>query len=390
MSAEVTTALLPLEPHALMSAAVAATGLDDWGDDTGFIESLDVLLGDMRNTADLNEIGVASQVQDVMRLLVNRLGFTRDVRDHPEIHDEKVAPPIIILGLPRTGTSKLQRTIASDPGIQRLEVWRLLNPAPMPGDPQTRIAIGEQFEAMLRQVPAFMAAHPMEAREPDEDLWLMEMTFDAPVPSHRLHLPNHREWIADRQDKAYAYMRTALQYLQWQDGGGRDRPWVLKSPMHIGQVALLYDLFPDATFIQCHRDVYTVLGSYCSLLEVARAMNCDQVDLESLGPDFARFWGSYTARNLAARSAIPGLQIYDVAFEQIRDDINGVVAEIYRRAGRTVTAEAQASFDAYNARRPSGHFGAHQYDPSRWGVTPGLVHDCFEAYHAAFPELDPT
>ena len=390
MSTEVTTALLPLERDALMSAAVATTGLDDWGDDTGFIDSLDVLLGDMRNTADLNEIGVASQVQDVMRLLVNRLGFTRDVREHPEILDEEVVPPIVILGLPRTGTSKLQRTIASDPGIQRLEVWRLLNPAPMPGDPQTRIAIGEQFEAMLRQVPAFMAAHPMEAHEPDEDLWLMEMTFDAPVPSHRLHLPNHRQWIADRQDTAYAYMRTALQYLQWQDGGGRDRPWVLKSPMHIGQVAILYDLFPDATFVQCHRDVYTVLGSYCSLIEVARAMNCDQVDLTSLGPDFAQFWGAYTARNLAARAAIPGLNIYDVAFEQIRDDIDGVVAEIYRRAGRTVTPEAQAAFDVYNARRPSGHFGAHEYDPSRWGVTPGLVHECFEAYHAAFPELDPT
>jgi hypothetical protein len=389
MSAEVTTALPPLERDALMSAAVATTGLDDWGDDTGFKDSLDVLLGDMRNTAGLNEIGIASQVQDVLRLLINRLGFTRDLREHPEILDENVAPPIVILGLPRTGTSKLQRTIASDPGIQRLEVWRLLNPAPMPGDPKTRIEIGEQFEAMLRQAPAFMAAHPMEAHEPDEDLWLMEMTFDAPVPSHRLHLPNHRKWIADRQDSAYAYMRTALQYLQWQDGGGRDRPWVLKSPMHIGQVAILYELFPDATFVQCHRDVYTVLGSYCSLLEVARGMNCDQVDLESLGPDFAQFWGAYTARNLAARAAIPGLDIYDVSFGEIRDDINGVIAEIYRRAGRAVTPEAQAAFDTYNGRRPSGHFGEHTYDPSRWGVTPDLVHQHFEAYHAAFPQLNP-
>jgi len=390
MSTEVTTALPPLERDALMSAAADMTGVDDWGTDRGFVASLDVLLSDMRNTADLNEIGVASQVQDILRLLVNRLGFARDAREHPEILDQEIVPPIVILGLPRTGTSKLQRTIASDPGIQRLEVWRLLNPAPMPGDPQTRIEIGEQFEAMLRQVPAFMAAHPMEAHEPDEDLWLMEMTFDAPVPSHRLHLPNHREWIADRQDQAYAYMRTALQYLQWQDGGGRDRPWVLKSPMHIGQVAILYDLFPDATFVQCHRDVYTVLGSYCSLIEVARGMNSDRVDLESLGPDFAQFWGAYTAHNLAARAAIPGLDIYDVAFEEIRDDIDGVVAEIYRRAGRTITPEAQTAFDAYNARRPSGHFGEHKYDPSRWGVTPGLVHENFEAYHGAFPELDPN
>jgi hypothetical protein len=382
----VTAAGPSLEREPLMAAASTMTGLDDWGGDD-FAPSLDVLLSDMRTTADLNEIGVASQVQDMLRMLTNRLGFTRDLHEHPEILDEELVPPIIILGLPRTGTSKLQRTIASDPGMQRLEVWRLLNPAPMPGDPQTRIAIGEQFEAALRQAPEFMAAHPMEAHEPDEDLWLMELTFDAPVPSHRLHLPNHRKWIADRQDSAYAYMRTALQYLQWQDGGARRRPWVLKSPMHIGQVAILYQLFPGAVFVQCHREVKTVLGSYCSLLETARGMNTDRVDLESLGPDFAHFWGSYTERNLAARKTFPGLDIYDVSYRQIRDDIDGIVAEIYQRAGRPITAEARAAFDAYNSRRPEGHFGAHSYEPSRWGVTDELVAESFAAYRAAFPEL---
>ncbi|CDO90356.1 hypothetical protein AWC29_26065 [Mycobacterium triplex] len=383
-------ALPPLEREPLMAAASAATGLTDWGDDVGFIDSLDILLADMRTTAELNEIGVASQVQDILRLLINRLGFTRDLREHPEILDEELEPPIVILGLPRTGTSKLQRTIAADPGMQRLEVWRLLNPAPMPGDPQTRMAIGEQFEAALRQVPEFMARHPMEAHEPDEDLWLMELTFDAPVASHRLHLPNHRKWIVDRQDSAYAYMRTVLQYLQWQDGGARGRPWVLKSPMHIGQVAVLYRLFPGATFVQCHRDVYTVLGSYCSLIEVARGMNSDVVHLASMGPDFGRFWGDYTARNLAARASIPGLDIYDVDYEQIRDDIDGVVAEIYRRAGRRVTDEARAAFYEYNTRRPAGHFGAHDYRPSRWGVTTDLVGECFGAYFDAFPRLAPN
>jgi len=235
-----------------------------------------------------------------------------------------------------------------------------------------------------------MARHPMEAHEPDEDLWLMELTFDAPVASHRLHLPNHRKWIADRQESAYAYMRTALQYLQWQDGGGRGRPWVLKSPMHIGQVAALHGLFPDATFVQCHRDVCTVLGSYCSLIEVARGMNSDVVDLPALGPDFAHFWGGYTSRNLEARASIPDLDIYDVDYKQIRDDINGVVAEIYRRAGRSITDQARAAFDAYNARRPEGHFGAHEYKPTRWGVTPDLVGECFGAYLAEFPELAPN
>ncbi|WP_082945943.1 sulfotransferase [Mycobacterium sp. E1747] len=385
-----TTALPPLDRDALMAAATAVTGCDDWGSDTNFIDSLDVLITDMRESARLTEAGVAAQVQDLLRLLINRLGFSRDVAQHPEILDEVIEPPIVILGMPRTGTSKLQRTIAADPGMQRLEVWRLLNPSPVMGDQATRIAIGEQFEQALRQVPEFMARHPMEAREPDEDLWLMELTFDAPVASHRLHLPKHREWIADRQRFAYSYMRTMLQYLQWQDGGSRGRPWVLKSPMHIGQVALLHELFPGALFIQCHRDIHTVLGSYCSLIEVARAMNSDHVDLTALGPDFAAFWGRYTAQNLAARAAIPDLNLYDVGFESIRDDIHGVIDEIYSRAGRTVTPAARAAFEQYDARRPPGHFGTHDYDPSRWGVTRELVAEHFGDYEKAFPELGRT
>ena len=385
-----TTALPPLERDALMAAVAAMTGLDDWGPDTDFVDSLDVLVADMQNTAQLHAAGVAAQVQDLLRLLINRLGYGRDVAAHPEILDETIEPPIVILGLPRTGTSKLQRTIAADPGMQRLEVWRLLNPSPVMGDESARIAIGEQFEQALRQVPEFMARHPMEAREPDEDLWLMELTFDAPVASHRLHLPNHRTWIADRQRLAYTYMRSMLQYLQWQDGGSRGRRWVLKSPMHIGQVALLHELFPEATFVQCHRDIHTVLGSYCSLIEVARGMNSDHVELSSLGPDFAAFWGGYTAQNLTARAEFPELKLIDVGYEAIRDDIHGVVDEIYSQAGLTVTPTARAAFEQYDGRRPSGHFGSHDYDPSRWAVSPELVAEHFGDYLNAFPEFGPA
>jgi hypothetical protein len=381
---------VPLERDALMGAAQEATGLEDWGEDTSFIEGLDVLLSDFRETAGLNDAGRAAQAQDVMRLLVNRLFMQKDLSEHPKILEEELLPPIVILGLPRTGTSKLQRTIAADPGMQRLEVWRLVSPARIPGvsadQPDPRIAIGEQFEAMLRQVPEFMARHPMEAHEPDEDLWLMELTFAAGVASHRLHCPNHRAWIADRQPEVYAFARKALQYLQWQDGGARGRPWVLKSPMHIGNAATLAELYPGATLVQCHREPRKVMGSYCSLLEVARRMNCDDVDLAELGADFCAYWGEQTERNLDDRER-EGVEILDVGFERIRDDIDGVVAEVYERAGHELTPEAEAAFEDYNNRRPADHFGAHEYDPDRWGVTHELVASSFERYLSAFPEL---
>src|SRR5581483_5626381 len=299
--------------------------------------------------------------------------------------------PIVIIGLPRTGTSKLQRTIAADPGMQRLEVWRLLMPARIPdlppGAPDPRIGIGEQFETMLRSVQGFMASHPMEAREPDEELWLMDLAFASVVPSHRLHLPRHRSWIGQHQDYAYGYAQRVLRYLQWQDGGARGRPWVLKSPVHVGQVAVLHDLYPDATFVHLHRDPFVVLGSYCSLIAIARGMNCDSVDLGALGPDFAAFWGREAARGLAARAAIPGLEVLDVGYAELVGSFFDVLREVYSRAGRPVTDDVLAAWSGYDSRRPAGYFGRHEYDPAAYGVTRELVQREFADYLNAFPEL---
>ncbi|HKD36181.1 MAG TPA: hypothetical protein VKB78_05250, partial [Pirellulales bacterium] len=111
----------------ILAAAQAQTGLSDFGD-TGFVEGLDIYLQDLRGGARLNQAGIFGQYQDVLRMVGNRLMFQHDVNRHPEILEQRLAPPIIIYGLPRTGSSKLQRMIAADPIAQRLEVWRILFP----------------------------------------------------------------------------------------------------------------------------------------------------------------------------------------------------------------------------------------------------------------------
>src|SRR5690606_6163617 len=82
------------------------------------------------------------------RLLVNRLRFAEDLAHHPEILDEDVSDPIVVIGFPRSGTTVLQRMMSADPAMQSLKLWRLLNPAPFPGEapgePGGRLAFAEQ------------------------------------------------------------------------------------------------------------------------------------------------------------------------------------------------------------------------------------------------------
>ena len=304
--------------------------------------------------------------------------------------DEEIVAPIIVAGLPRTGTSKLQRMMSADPGVQRLDVWRLLNPAPFPGEPDAgttgRLMFAQVVEKTIAQMfPDFMARHPTEAPEPDEELLLMELSCESVVSALRNRVPSFRAFTDQRGPRpAYEYMKQMLQYLQWQDGGGRGRPWIMKSPVHLGNLPLLFELFPDATVVHCHRDPRIVMPSFASLTEAGRRMGSDEVDLHELGAEVLDMWAGAMERNLADRATLGEERIVDVDYERIRDEPVGVIAEVYERAGRELTDEARAAMQTYAARRPEGFFGRHEYLAERFGYTDAQLEARFAGYYRRF------
>jgi Sulfotransferase family len=289
----------------------------------------------------------------------------------------------------------LQRTISVDPGVQRLELWRLLSPAPWPAagvngeDP--RIALAESLEAELSaRFPDVMAAHALEAHEPDEETLLLELTFSAmtrgQVQSYRT--PSYVRWLAGRSKrKPYGYLRMLLQYLQWQDGGARGRPWIMKTPLHLGELPTLLETFPDALVVHCHRDPVKAIPSVASLVESARRIRSDDVDPLQVGTEMLGRFSSLLGRALEARQSLPADSFIDLSFRAIVSDVKAVIAEIYSRTGRQLTAEALAAFDAYESRRPAHHFGRHVYTAERYGLHGPQIKAAFAGYYEAFPDL---
>jgi NAD(P)-dependent dehydrogenase (short-subunit alcohol dehydrogenase family) len=375
----------PLYAEDLLEAASLETGLTDYGD-RSFVEGLTVFADALRTEAGLNRIGHMIVASDIVRMLTNRLRYQRDIGRHPEILDEKIVAPIVVTGLPRTGTSKLQRMMSADPGAQCLDVWRLLNPAPLPGEqpgvPQPRINAALAMEHQLAtQFPDFMARHPTEACEPDEELLLMEMTFQSVVSSLRNRVPSFREFATARSPKPmYEFVKAMLQYLQWQDGGGRGRPWILKSPTHLGHIPLLLETFPDATVVHCHRDPRVIIPSFASLLDAGRRMGSADVDPHEVGTDTLEYWAEQMRRNIADRDSVDRTRIVDVSYDRIRDDAASVIAEIYAKSGREVTAAAAEAFADYEKRRPEGYFGNHSYTAEQFGLTDERIGKEFDAY----------
>lgn len=380
------------DANQMMAAAAAETGLNDFGPEP-FVEPLERFLESVTSEAHLNQIGAMAVQGDVHRFLTNRLRFQEDLNRHPEILDENVADPIVITGLPRTGTSKLQRMISADPGVQALLVWRLLFPAPLPGTtaghPDPRIAVARQFTGMLDNFPDFQAAHPTQFNEVDEDLLLFEMTFESVVSTFRFRMPSYLEWVLSRPlDHTYAYVKNILQYLQWQDGGRRDRPWVLKTPVHIGYLDIVAAMYPQATVVHCHRDPVTVVPSFTRAVEASRRIGSDYVDGAELGTEQLLLWSEMADRNLLLRDKLgSALTIVDVAYEQIRDDPLAAISRIYEAHGLTVTGKARQAMERWSAENPQHRHGQHRYSLDQFELDKDRIRQAFEPYTSRFGGL---
>jgi hypothetical protein len=378
--------LVGLTPEELMFAARVEAGLDDFGDHS-FVEGLTVYLESVTAEADLNPIGHRVIQGGVVRVLANRLRYVDDLQRHPEIAEEKITSPVVILGVPRTGTTKLQRMMCSDPGFQSLDLWRVLNPAPAPRNSSSqadpRIAIAVEYEQMLRQMaPAFMAAHPTLAMEPDEDAYLLDMTFECLFPQLRTHVPAYGAWLSDHRGiRPYEFLRSMLQYLQWQDGGAAHRPWVLKTPLHLGNIPSILHVFPDAVLVHCHRDLSAVLPSICRMVQSARQIVSNQVDPIALGSEMLGMWSAEMACYLNDRAALAP-EILDVDYRTILADTHGVIQQIYLRLGRELTHETRENFARWDERNPQHRHGRNEYSLDTYGLTAEAIHKAFDGYDA--------
>jgi hypothetical protein len=170
-----------------------------------------------------------------------------------------------------------------------------------------------------------------------------------------------------------------LQYLQWQDGGGRGRRWILKKPHHLGMLETLLHTFPDAVLVHCHRDPVLAIPSFARLLEVTRRMHSDDVDPIAIGEEALTFSAEQMERYLARRSGAVDARIIDVPYGQIRRNVLEVAAQVYDAAGLELSSaalEAMRQWLALNGEPPQGH----AYSLERFGLSEVRINRAFAGY----------
>src|SRR5215510_8304301 len=310
---------LRLSDAALMAAAQRRTGLSDWGDE-GFREALRRLLDAYERTAKVHLLGRLAIRRECLRLLSNRLRIQDELKRCPRIEQTPVRKPLVIVGLPRTGTTVLHHLLAQDPLARVPRLWELLEPSPSP-HPETaardpRITRAEQ---MIRHAfalaPHFSALHPLSASGPEECIFLFQNTFMSVVFDAYSEVPEYMAWLLQQDlTPAYQFYKLQLQVLQWRWPGTH---WVLKAPHHLFFLDVLLTVFPDVCVVHTHRDPTTALASLCSLMATARRFYSDDVADQHLGAPCLALWGTALDRMLHVRAAADPARFYDLQYEDL-------------------------------------------------------------------------
>ena len=365
---------LTLDPGAMMAQAAAETGLDDFGD-PAFLERLDVLCAALLTEAQLDARGVAGQHGLIVGLLRNRLLIEDAIRRHPEITEVEIERPVVICGLPRTGTTHLHNLMSADPALRSLPYWESLEPVlaegdwPAAGQADPRRGRTEQAVWMINTaMPEFRRMHEMTVDHVHEEIQLLAIDFSTMLFETTAPMPSWRDYyLGHDQRPSYAYLKRVLQVLQWSRGGTR---WVLKSPQHLEQFPALYDTFPDATFVVTHRDPVSVTASMTTMLAYGARMSRDHVDLENIGRYWAARLETMLRRCVDERDVLPAEQSIDVRFDEFMADDLAMVGRIYALAGQPLTDDGLAAMAAFMAEHPRGRYGSVRYDLGRFGLDP--------------------
>lgn len=379
-----------LTSEAVCEAAVARTGLDDFGADE-FRERLALQLAEMDADPERTGLGRLVMFNDCVRSAANRLLIRDLLNRHPEILDVPIERPVIVVGLPRSGTTHLVNLLAADTRFRSLPLWEAYEPVPNPAeagaiggrDPRW-VRCDRAWRAMQGTAPLLAAMHPMEPDHVHEEIELMTPDFSSYNLEWVARAPRWRDYyLAHDQTSSYAYMKQVLQILQWY----RPRPrWVLKSPQHLEQLGPLLATFPDATIVVTHRDPVAVVQSTITMLCYGA-----RTSYRSTRPEWYRdYWTDRIRRLLDAslrdRHLLPANRTVDVLFDDYMADEMGTLERVYEGAGIELADAARAEIETYRAAHPRGREGRVVYDLRRdFAVVPAEVRARFADYLDRFP-----
>lgn len=376
----------PLDAAVLHAKATADTGLDDFGPGD-YRERLDVYLAALQEISGLNGPGIVNFHAQILQCLKNRLLLTDLLKRHPEIHDIELEPPVVIAGLPRTGTTHLHNLLAAAPTFRTMPYWESVEPFPLPSeagiepDPRrTRMDVAVEFLNVV--MPHFALMHEMTTDHAHEEIQLLANDFSTMLMETLAHVPRWRDYyLSHDQTSHYEYVATQLKAMQFLRGGRR---WLLKSPQHLEQLPVLDRVFSGAVVVCTHRDPAPVVLSMLAMLTYSSRMHRSPVPVHEIAVSWVDRLDLMLSALVRDRDVFGPDRSTDVRFDDFMADELGVVEQVYELAGEPLTDEARAAMADYLAGHQRGRLGRVETSAGMFGLDAQDLRARFATYFDRF------
>ena len=346
--------------------------------------------------AGLVENRIGDTVFDLCRALRNVAALAGERQGHPEIGQESIDRPVFIVGINRTGTTFLHRLMARDSRFWTLRGYELMEPvlgieqyatvAGTPEDPRRKY-FGEVIEASgIRE--AFAGIHHLDIDEPEEDFPILRQTFATWMLTVRYRVPDYSGWLARTGSRnAYAYHRRIMQHYTWQRrqrDPRRTGQWLFKMPGHLMELEALLEAYPDALFIQTHRDPKQFMGSWNSMVERVRSQSSEPRPRHEFGAEQLAFMSGVLNKAVRFRASRPDLEDrwVDVDYLDLVRNPFTVMGHIYDRLGWSLHQETENAMMEWHLKQTEKRREEvrHRYNLQDFGLAPEAVDDAFAPY----------
>ena len=378
----------------LVTRACERAGLDDFGGDS-WREGLALLVQTVESAPGVNAGGRDLVYGQFVDALWNRLRVVDYLRQHPEVAAERVERPLVVLGLPRTGTSLASYLLDQDPNRRSLLTWEAENSVPPPSPETLRIdprclKKKAELEALAEGLKAanIPMVHWDDADGPTECMFVQNQDFRAYLWEAFMPTSAYADWLMDADmTSTYAYERSVLQMLQSRAPG----VWSLKMPSHAVHIDALLSTFPDVRIVWAHRDPFKATASFLRLNYLSRAVLGADIDVTDVVSNVLRQLQAHVARPLQARQRIGDDRFFDLHYAALLRDPIGVMRSLYEWAGDELTPSTEDAMLQWLKRNPQDRFGVQPYSLDGSGVTIGDLEPVFDQYLSTFDiELEGT
>ncbi len=374
-------AKLSLDVDALEATAVKNVGVSDFGAPY-YRDGLTQFLTSIQEDANLNTYGKMVVSRLLLNGLENRLAFINARETSLELFADTLHPPLIVMGLPRTGTTHLHRLLATDSRHRAAPFWEVVSP--LPSDPQDTPERREQKASEFLDLLGWSdpsVAHHVAADLPEECRYMLLQTFESSLLWDVASVYGYLEWYKaqDRREKyrEYADLLKVLQQRQ------PEKRLVLKEPAHTDALDALLEAVPNALIVQTHRDPEDQCASWCSLNHKTRQIGTDALERAPGTKANLDLLETMIARNMQARERYPG-RVYDVRYTDLVNEPIEVVKGIYGHYGLEYTSELSDSLERYVEENPQHKHGKHKYSLEDFGLSAKDIQRRFGDYAAEF------